>query len=326
MLLFWMILLFVVSLVALVKGADWLLDSAEKIGLAAGLSPFIIGAVIIGLGTSLPELLSSVMAILKGVNEIVVANSIGSNIANILLVAGLAAVVGKGLRVTKNLIDIDLPLLAITTALFLGVAWDRKIETKESMLLLIVFVIYFLYTIYHKEDKEAGKEDKTLLDEERKGKISKKDRPKVTTKDIIFLILGVALLVLGAKFLIDSVVEISVIFSIGAGAVSLFAVALGTSLPELMVSVKAALKNKPEVALGNVFGSNIFNLLFVVGIPGVFTTLNLDEVTFSLGLPVLAVVTFLFVISGISRKIHLYEGAIYLVIYVFFIGKLFGLL
>ncbi len=324
--LFWMILLFIGSLVALVKGADWLIDSAEKIGLAVGLSPFIIGAVIIGLGTSLPELLSAIMAVLKGVNEIVVANSIGSNIANILLVAGLAVVVGKGLRVTKNLIDIDLPLLAITTSLFLGVAWDRKIEIRESILLLIVFVIYFFYTLYHQEGKESKKEDKTLLEEEKSGKISKKDRPKVFVKDVVYLFVGIISLILGAKFLIDSVVEISVILSIGAGAVSLFAVALGTSLPELMVSVKAALKKKPEVALGNVFGSNIFNLLFVVGIPGMFTVLKLDEVTFTLGLPVLAIVTFLFVISGISRRIHIYEGATYLVIYIFFIGKLFGFL
>lgn len=121
MALFW-IIIFIVSLAILVKGADLLLGSAEKIGLAVGLSPFVVGVVIVGLGTSFPEIISSFIAVLKNVTEIVPANAIGSNIANILLVVGLSAVVGGRLAVTKNLIDLDLPLLAISTVLFLGVA------------------------------------------------------------------------------------------------------------------------------------------------------------------------------------------------------------
>ena len=114
MLIFW-IIVFIISLAVLVKGADWLLGSAEKIGLAAGLSPVIVGVVIVGLGTSFPELISSLVAVFKGVTEIVAANAIGSNIANILLVVGISSVVGGRLAVTKNLIDLDLPLLAIST-------------------------------------------------------------------------------------------------------------------------------------------------------------------------------------------------------------------
>lgn len=328
MLTFW-IVVFIISLAVLVKGADWLLGSAEKIGLAIGLSPFIVGVVIVGLGTSFPEIISSLVAVFKGVTEIVPANAIGSNIANILLIVGLSAIVSGRLSVTKNLIDLDLPLLAISTALFLGVAWDRQIVFAESILLLILFVIYILYTIFHKVD---GEEAEVLPVRSIRRKhitgLKKKvvQRPKVTGRDILFLVLGIIGLVVGAKYMIDAVIELSEILAIGVGVISLAAVALGTSLPELLVSVKAAWQKKPEIALGNIFGSNVFNMLLVVGIPGLFKTLILDEKTFTLGIPVLIVATLLFIISGISRRIHIYEGAMYIVIYVFFIGKLFGFL
>ena len=328
MLIFW-IIVFIISITVLVKGADWLLGSAEKIGLAVGLSPFIVGVVIVGLGTSFPELISSLVATFRGVTEIVTANAIGSNIANILLIVGISAVVGGRLTFTKNLIDVDLPLLAVSTALFLGIVWDRQIVLGESILLLVLFVIYLLYTILHKDDEEEVEVLSTRSDRRKHITGPKKEaiqRPKVTGKDILFLIIGVLGLAIGAKYLIDSVIKLSEILAIGAGVISLVAVSLGTSLPELLVSIKAAWQKKPEVALGNIFGSNVFNILLVIGIPGLFKTLILDEQTFTLGIPVLIVATFLFIISGISRKIHVYEGAMYIVIYIFFIGKLFGFL
>lgn len=327
---FW-IIVFIVSLAALVKGADWLLGSSEKIGLAIGLSPFIVGVVIVGLGTSFPELISSLVAVFKGVTEIVSANVIGSNIANILLIVGLSAIIGGRLAVTKNLIDIDLPLLAISTALFVGVAWDRQIVLGESILLLVLFVIYILYTIFHKEDESEDGTEALLDRAEEKGHITEPqkgiaERPKVTTRDYVFLVLGILALVLGAKYLIDSVIELSEILAIGAGVIALVAVAFGTSLPELIVSIKAVLNKKPEIALGNIFGSNVFNILLVIGLPGLFKTLAIDEQTFSIGLPIMIIATSLFIISGISRRIHIYEGAMYIVIYIFFLGKLFGFL
>ncbi len=332
-LIFW-IIIFIVSLVAMVKGADWMLASAEKIGLAAGLSPFIVGVVIVGLGTSFPEIISSFAAVLQGAPEIVAANVIGSNIANILLVVGLSAVVGGRLAVTKNLIDLDLPLLAISTALFLEIIWDKQIVFAESILLLVMFVIYLAYTIMHREtadddtdEDEYGKkpEDHTPTRAERRGLGETTERPKVSVKDITMLIVGLAGLVIGANYLIESVITISEILNIAPGAISLAAVALGTSLPELLVSVKAAWQKKPEVALGNIFGSNVFNILLVAGLPGLFGTLPLDDQTFTLGVPLMIIATVLFIISGISRRVHVYEGAMYVVIYIFFVGRLFGL-
>ncbi|MFC1612695.1 calcium/sodium antiporter, partial [Patescibacteria group bacterium] len=281
------------------------------------LSPFIVGVTIVALGTSFPELVSSIVAVLKGATEIVVANAAGSNIANILLVVGVAALVGRRLVMTKSLIDIDLPLLAISTAIFLGMAWDGEITFVEAIILLATYVIYLLYIVFHKPDEE---------DHALKNKKPTFLRPKLTWKEPVFLCLGIAGLIFGAKYLIDSVIELSEILNIGTGVIALVAVAFGTSLPELIVSVKAAMQGKSEVALGNILGSNVFNILVVVGVPGLFKSLKLDEQTFAIGLPVLIVATFLFILSGISKRFYLWEGAMYLVVYIFFIGKLFNLI
>jgi len=323
MILFLWIAIFIASLAVLVKSADWLLDSAEKIGLAAGLSPFIIGVTIVGLGTSFPELITAVIAVLKGASEIVSATAIGSNVSNILLILGISAIVAGRLSVTKNIIDLDLPLLAVGTVLFLGVIWDRQVVFFESILLLIAYIIYLLYTVIHRDDEEG----ETLPSREtrRRKKIKTPLKPKLVTKDFILLFVGIAGLIVGAKYMIDAMLELSVILNIGAGVIAITAAALGTSLPELVVSLKAALNKKSEIAIGNIFGSNIFNMFVVVGIPGLISTIKLDGPTFAVGAPAVALVTLLFVISGISRRIHAWEGAIYLLVYILFIAKILNL-
>ena len=146
MLIFWS-LVFIVSLAILVKGADWFVESSEKIGLAFKISPFIIGITIVAVGTSFPELASSLVAVFKGPTEIVTANVIGSNIANILLIVGLSAVMARRLSVKRSLIDIDLPLLASVTCLFGFILWDRKVIWQEGILLILAFLVYLFYTI-----------------------------------------------------------------------------------------------------------------------------------------------------------------------------------
>ncbi len=306
MLILW-IIIFIVSLIVLIKGADWLINSAEKIGLAFGLSPFIVGVTIVGIGTSSPELVSSLAAVFRGVTDVVVANTVGSNIANILLIIGTSAIVAKKLVVDKSLIDLDLPLLAISTVLFLGVVWDKQITLGESILMLITYIVYLFYTILNKDT-----EDEKII------------RPKLTIKDFVFLVLGILGLVFGAKYLIEALIELSTILNLATGVISITALAIGTSLPELIVSVKAASQKKPEVALGNIFGSNVFNTLMVTSVPGLFSVLVVDSQTFNIGIPTMALVTLLFVISGISKRIHMWEGAFYLSIYVLFLAKIFN--
>lgn len=306
-------LIFLVSLAALVKGADWILEGAKKVGLSLGMPPFVVGVLIVGFGTSAPELVSSIAGVLNGAYEIPAANAIGSNIANILLVLGITALIARGrLEVTKNIVDLELPLLTFVTLLFLAIAYDGAISVPESIVLLIGAVIYLAYTFIHKDREEAGSDEEKV------------SRPKLTTKDVVLLFVGGALLAVGAKYLIDAVLALSGFIGLSVGVITILAVAIGTSLPELLVSVKAALQGNAEVAIGNIFGSNIFNILVVVGIPGLWGTLILDDPTLTIGLPVLIGVTFFFIISGLSRRIHTWEGAFYLLAYALFTMKLVG--
>ena len=332
---FW-ILIFILSLAILIKSADWFVESSEKIGLALKISPFIIGVTIVAIGTSFPELASSIAATLKGATEIVTANTVGSNLANILLIVGLSAVVSRTLIVRRSLIDLDAPLLGVSTFLFVLVMRDKEIVLGEGILLIFGFLIYLLYTIFQRrEPEEETPEAKEILPSriERREKEAKIEvvslRPspsqKLHFKVFIFLILGMVGLAIGANYTIESIVKISEIFKISSSLIAITALAIGTSLPELMVSVRAALKKKYAIALGNVFGSNVFNALVVAGIPALISPLAVDDLTFKIGLPFLVIATLLFVISGISRRIHIWEGAMYLLLYILFVVKLCGL-
>lgn len=315
-------------------GADWFLKSAEKMGLALGLSPFVVGVTIVAFGTSFPELFTAMTAAFMNVTEIIPANAIGSNIANILLVIGVSAIIGKKLVVTKNLIDIDLPLLAIGTVILFGVIWpwggeEPFISRGESVILIMTYGAYMLYTFFHKEEEVADDGSLPTREKRREHVVVKekeiKERPKITFTDWIFLIGGVLALTFSARYLVESVVTISEMLGIGVGIISILGIALGTSLPELIVCAKAAFKNKPEVALGNVFGSNVFNAFVVIGLPGVFVDIKLDDPTFLVGFPVMILATLLFVISGISRTIHNWEGIFFLSLYAIFVGKILEL-
>ncbi len=326
------ILVFIVSLMVLIKSADWLILSAEKIGLSLGLSSFTVGLIIVSLGTSLPELAGSLVATFRGLTDFAVSNAIGSNIANILLIVGFSAVIGKSLKVTKSLIDLDLPLLVLATVLLLGVTYNGKVVLLESILLIVAYLIYIFYTISFKEtnldketlnllpSKEMRKRHITLIEKH------KNKRLRITRKDILLFLLGVIGLTLASKYLIDSVINLSAIFNIAPGIIAVTAVAIGTSLPELFVCIRAVLQKRSEMALGNIFGSNVFNALVVIGIPGLISTLEVEQQTLLIGLPVMALTTLCFVISSISRKIHNWEGGFYLILYLFFILKIFNLI
>ena len=329
---FW-IFVFILSVALLVKSADWFTESAEKIGLALKISPFIIGVTIVAIGTSLPELASSLAAVFKGKNEIVAANVIGSNIFNMLFIVGLSAVVARMLTIRRSLIDLDAPLLACSTILFLFAGLDKKIVFGEGVLLFLGFLVYLLYTIYQKrepEEEETGEFFEVLPSRiEKKEKrikidLEKRKDQKLTFRVFFFLILGVLGLVFASDYTIESLTKVSQILGIPTSVIAIIALAGGTSLPELVVSIRAAAQKKYEISLGNIFGSNVFNILTIISVSSFFSSLTIDEITFSVGFPFLVVATFLFIISGISRRIHVWEGAMYLLIYCLFFIKLWG--
>jgi cation:H+ antiporter len=331
MLIFW-IIIFVVSLVLLVKGADWFVESSEKIGLAIKISPFIIGMTIVAIGTSFPELFSSIAAVLKGATEIVGADIIGSNIFNILIIIGFSAIVALRLLVRRSLIDLDAPLLATSTVLLLFTSFDGKINFWEGIILLAGFLVYFIYTIVQRKgsEEETGEVTEVLPSrverrEAEAGLIKEKKvitTAKLNFKVFLFLILGLICLIGGANYTIDSIIKISEILNISPALISIIALAGGTSLPELTVSVRAAAKKKYEIAIGNIFGSNVFNGTLILGISALIKPLIIDHLTLTIGLPFLIVSTLIFVISGISRRIHIWEGLMYVLIYLLFVAKL----
>jgi len=308
---FW-IIVFCISLAVLVKAADFLVASARVMGLALGLSSFIVGVLIVGMGTSLPELIAALAGVIQGIPEIVVAIAVGSNVTNIFLIVGISTLAGRLLTVAKDLIDLDLPLLFSGTALFFVTVSDGVIVFSEAVILIIGYVIYVLYTLYHKEGEDIH------------DGVWPNIRPKIKTQDIVRFLVGIIGLIVGARYLVNSVVMISDLLQIGTSVITLTAVALGTSLPELIVSARAAYKGHSEVALGNIFGSNMFNILVVTGVPGLFTILPVDTATVRIGIPFLILATVLFVISGISKRIYMWEGAFYILLYILFLSKLFA--
>ncbi len=313
--------IFLVSMLVLIKASDYFTDSAEKIGLWFGMPAFIVGVTIVSIGTSLPELISSIISVLNNSSEIVIGNVLGSNITNIFLVLGITAIIAGKLEIFYELIHVDLPML-MASAFIVGVMlWDGTFTRGEAVICIAGYILYLLYTLStSKGDKEIKKETKKMM----------KKKPKIGFKTIFVLIISGFFIFLGAKYTVDSVIQISEMLNIGKEIIAASAVALGTSLPELMVSITAARKGKPEMAVGNVLGSNIFNAFAVMGIPTLFGTLIIPQnmLTFTLPLMLVSMMmisSFLYYFITLDKEITKWEGWILIIFYVFFICKLFNL-
>jgi len=299
-----------VALFALVRGADIFVTGAKQVGAALGMSQFVIGVLIVGFGTSLPEFASSVAAALEGSTEIVVANAVGSNITNILLIVGMLAVVSGGVIITRDLLKTELPVFAISTMLFIAVVFDGSVDRIEAVLLLGTFAAYAWYLFV-----ESGSDDSAAS-------TRKNSRPDIEIKSIALIVGGVAAVLVGAHYTVEMVVNIATALSVPLGLVSIAAIALGTSLPELFVSLRSIRDGETEMAIGNIFGSNAFNMLIVVSIPALITPLTADEVVMELGLKILAVASVIFFITGLARHVMRWEGMMMLLFFLFFAVKL----
>ncbi|MAE68815.1 conjugal transfer protein TraR [bacterium] len=313
------VVVFLIGIGVLVKSADLFTGAAEKLGKALGAPPFIIGVTIVALGTSLPELASSIIAVIQGSSEIVVGNVIGSNVANIFLVLGIVAIVAKKIKIDFDIIRVDLPFLLGSALLFTVAIWDGEFTWKEGILFLIGIVIYLIYTV-HVEKKPKD----TEIEEAIKSELPKER--KLRPKTIVILVLSGIGIYIGAKFTVDSVIDIAGMLKIGTEIIATTAVALGTSLPELFVSVSAALKGKSGLAAGNILGSSIFNIFAIMGIPALFGVLVIPASVLVFSLPMMLIATFLFVFITQDREITKWEGWLLILFYIFFIGKIVGIL
>jgi len=307
-------LIFIISLFILIKAADYFTLAAQEIGIFFGIKPFIIGVTVVAIGTSLPELVSSVIATLKDSSEIVIGNVIGSNIANICLILGVASIMSaRAMVVEYDLLSVDLPLFAGSAFFLAFTIKDLQFTSGEAFLCLLGLLVYILYTVNSSQaDIEANKAEK-----EQQENLSKKS----INWQFIILIVSAVFIFISANFTIDSIIEIAESLRIGKEIIAVSAVAVGTSLPELIVTIKAARLGQPEMAVGNILGSNIFNSFAVMGIPGLARGLVIPESILTDGIPVMLSVTILFFFTTQNNKVTKWEGWLFIIIYLWFIGK-----
>ncbi len=297
------LLLLVVGFVMLIKGADWFVEGASKIADRFGIPQLVIGLTIVAMGTSLPEAAVSISAAVQGSAEITIGNVMGSNILNVLIILGLTSVV-RTISVQKSTVYYEIPFVIIVTAVLAGVGlMDNRVSRLEGVLLWVFFIAYMLYLLVMAK-KGAPMED-----------VPEAGKNESLLKLIFFVIFGAAIIVFGSDITVDAATKIATAFGMSERFIGLTIVALGTSLPELVTSVTAAIKGKADIAVGNIVGSNIFNVLFVVG-----TTALITPVTYAAGFTVDSIVAiasgvllFLCVIKG--KKLTRTGGIIMLVGY-----------
>ena len=251
---FLQIILLFVGFVMLIKGADWFVDGSSGIATKFKIPQLVIGLTIVAMGTSAPEAAVSIAAALKGNADITIGNIVGSNILNILIILGISALITP-LAVAKSTIKVEIPFMIVVTLLLLGMGYNGTISLLEGIILLLVFLVYLGYLfLLAKNDK--NKDEENIKD------VS-------IWKALIWTVVGLVLIVYGSNVTVDAATKIAQIVGLSERFIGLTIVALGTSLPELFTSVSAARKGNADIAIGNIVGSNIFNILFVVGLSSV---------------------------------------------------------
>ncbi len=311
-------ILFIIGFIFLVKGADFLVDGAAAIARQLHISDLAIGLTVVAFGTSLPELFVNVVASLKGNSAIAIGNVVGSNIANILLILGISALIFP-LAVTRGTVWKEIPFSLLAALVLFITANDALLDGSGAPVLTrsdgLVYMGFFCIFIYYTASIAT---DINGLDDRRP------TGQPVLIKSIAFILLGLTGLVVGGKWIVDGAVALAAGFGMSESLIGLTIVAVGTSLPELATSVSAAFKRNADIAVGNVVGSNIFNVFFVLGISAAIKPLpfqpknNLD-----VGLVVVAsLLLFLFMFTGRRRSLDRWEGAIFVLLYASYTGYL----
>ncbi len=253
--------LLAVGFVLLVKGADWFVEGASKVAEKFGIPQLVIGLTIVAMGTSLPEAAVSVSAALKGSAGITIGNVVGSNILNILLILGITAAI-KPVAVQKSTVRYEIPFVILVSALLMGIGYtDHTVGRVDGILLWVLMIGYLVYLLV------MSKKGAPLPGEEG----AAEEKPMPVWKMLVLIVLGGAMIVVGSDVAVDAATELARIFGMSERLIGLTIVAFGTSLPELVTSVTASIKGKADIAVGNIVGSNIFNILFVVGTSALIT-------------------------------------------------------
>lgn len=308
------ILLIIIGFIGLIKGADFLVEGASNIAKKFNIPEIIIALTIVSIGTSMPELFVSLTSGIDGLSDISIGNVVGSNIANLLLILGITAII-RPIVVKKETKFVEIPVCFITTLIF----WTfcnlgGNITRLDGIVFVALFLLFIVYTIIVaiKHNQVYSKEKREPID-----KIS-------LFKDIIDIGLGIIALKIGAELTVDNAINISRILNISEKVISVTVLAVGTSLPELFTSVSAAIKGKSDIAIGNIVGSNIFNILLILGVTAIINPLTYN-MSFNKDLTLLIISTVLLMIFPfIPKKDEMTRGngVIYLILYFVYIGTL----
>ena len=303
-------ILIILGFALLIKGADFLVDGASSLAQKLHIPEIVIGLTIVSVGTSMPELFISITSAFEGHSDISIGNVIGSNIANLLLILGLSALV-KPIFFQKETIRYEIPIgIAVTLIFYFFANSDRVITKVESMILLVNFALFILYTI--------------SLTKNKRNKIVVRNRTKYWL-DIVLMVAGVVALKFGGDFVVENAIILAEKLKISEKIISVTVLALGTSLPELVTGVRAARKGKSDIAIGNIIGSNIFNILLVVGASAFIspvaynTSYNREIIIFLASLFLLLV----FATTKPVGKMSRWNGLIFLICYSVYIAMLF---
>lgn len=308
----WIVIL-VVSLIVLARSSDYFIHSAEKIGVAFRIPSYIVGVTIVSIGTSLPEFATSLMAMVAGEPDIVLGNVIGSNITNIFLGLGLLPLVIGFFKIDKKLISTDLPILIGSTFLLVATCFDGVFTGVEAIFCLAGFAIYMLYAT--KDHHEFREEIEKLA----------KNSLKLTPKNYVVLIVSCIFLFVSAKLTIESIEKISDLSGFSRYALSGSVLALGTSLPEIITSIIVIRKGKIEIAVGALFGSNIFNAFGIMGFAGLIGNIVISSYMLIYGIGALTIATLLYFFITLDQEITIWEGCLLILFYVLYILKMYGM-
>ena len=304
-------ILLIIGFIILIKGADIFVDGASNVALNFCVSKMLIGLTIVSFCTSAPELAVSIKSMVSENFDIVLGNVVGSNILNILLILGISSII-RPLNVKSNTIKFELPITLLMTTLFVVLLIDHffdnsllnAITRSDGVILLLVFMI-FIYYLLNLSFKEKSND---LIN----NKMS-------MFKSILLTIFGIIMIILGSNLVVDSSCHIASIMGVSKKMISLTIVALGTSLPELVTSITATIKNEHEIAIGNIVGSNIFNIGMVIGLPvilfGGIRNINIDYIDIVV---MLLSAYLLYIFSFYNRKLTRREGCIFIIIFIIY--------
>lgn len=309
------ILFILLGFVLLIKGADILVNGSSAIAKKMRVSEIVIGLTIVSIGTSMPELFVSTTSALQGSSDISIGNVIGSNICNLLLILGLSSVIHP-VKFQKQTKLIENPMSIILTLIFLVMCnINRDISRIEGVILLVFFIAFLIYTIV------MGKKSKNEAILE----ISLEDAKKISVaKNLILIVLGIAGLKIGGDLVVENAKLIATALNISEKIIGLTIVAIGTSLPELVTSVTAAIKGDSDIAIGNIVGSNLFNMLLIIGVSAVITPIkynisyNFDLLILFIAMILMLIFPFIKPKDELSRK----NGLILVMLYILYMGIL----